>query len=228
MLESGRVAIPVESTTSFARAQVLADDQALEEKDGLGPHDAELRDYVQNVESTIADLMGLRVNGAAAPWVREYVHLDAVSQWEIKDGLGPAHADFPKWERIRLTVFVSEDRAHLELERHDGTTEVGRDIEPGLLLSFAKWEQLRNEAHALVDRELDRLREAFEITYTGGYAGRLEREQAALPKLRMALTSTPRNRPGHDARTWKVLDRLATVVGIDRPPHETRTISGRK
>lgn len=205
--------------TSLHVVEALTEDQRFDEEDGLGPHDQDLRAYVERVGATIMNLMGLRVAGAVAPWVREYVHLDAASQQEIGQAPGPAYADFPKWERTRIEFDVSEGGARLVVEAHDGSKRAGPEIDAGVYLSFTKWEELRRAAHEVVEQEIDRLRGTFEGTYTSGYASRLMNEQARLPPLREALTATPRNRPTHDEATWKALDRLADVVGIDPPQH---------
>lgn len=205
------------STTSLQVVEALAEDQGWDEEDGLGSHDPDVRAYVDLIDATITDLMGLRADGGPVPWAREYVHIDAASRRPIGQAVGPGYADFAKWERVRLTLDVSENRVRLEVEDHDGSVRAGPEIDAGPYLSFTNWEELRRAAHELVDCEIDGLQARFEGTYTSGYVSQLANEQARLPELREALAATPRNRPVHDAATWEALGRLAVEIGLDRP-----------
>ncbi len=224
-------------TTDFWRVETCSEKQQWAEEDGGAPRDAELAAYIEAVRETVRKHMGLTVDGAAAEWALPYVQADAARVFRHDWAPDPVHAAFWKWEQLGISLRLTEQYAQLSVTRHDGATEELPELTAPVSSVFRDWGNLRRQAHALVDRELDRIQQEFERSYfeeaqyRRRYQGaRDHRDDIAL--LRVLLTATPNRQIEIDPATRERLRRLCDpkkeyTIGIDFPT-ERRTKARRR
>jgi len=210
-------------TTDFWQVQNLAEDQCFAEEGGEGLRDADLARYVAGLLDTVGRHMGLLEGGTAARWAMPFVQFDATKPFGQAGPLSPPHTFFLRWEQIAVTLKVSDLNARISLTHHDGTTDTVSVLDSPDH-TFHDWDDLRRQAHAVIDEELSRMQGEFDRAYAAREGPYVRRYQSALydPEdialLRVLLTATPNRRPEMDRARRERLRRFAKKIGIDFPP----------
>ncbi len=200
--------------TRFSDLCELAEEQVWHEEDGGSPHDPALAAYVQKIQRTVSKTMGLMFNDEPAIWVGGFVHADTSGHIE------PFESYSAWYDRATVHLSVSRMNAVIRTVVPDDSGDEDlieeREIDAISYLSFDEWAELRQAAHAALDRQVDRLRERFKERH-GAFRNvqSLQRQQKDLRTLFACLYH--RWKPHTDDNTRERLRVLALKIGIDPP-----------